>query len=208
MILMKKISMFLLSIGMIFVLFSCKGDDPVTPEEELVLTRSVTVQNHLNTNAKCFLNAYDGVAYNKTEAAAQPAAVDFIFWQYTGTSINKDCYFKSPLQIHNDASGAGELLETELGIHTWTTWKDAIISNSDITEAQFDAIKTKAELNTLFSQNTHGLVNYHQITDVLGPLLYKVFIFQDKNGKKGFLKVKTITTGTTGSMAVDIKIIK
>ncbi len=201
---MKNFKMWML-IALIWV-SACKPTE--NPDTELLNVKTFTVQNQLNATSKCMMDLYNGVAYSPSEAAGKQSDIDFIFWQYTGTALNKDCYFRSPLEIHNDATGAGQQLETDLGIDTWTVWKDAVISNSDVTETQFDAMDTRTELLDLFSQNTHGLVNYSPISDVNGALIVKVFIFQDKSGRKGFLKVKSISTGTTGSMSVEVRMIK
>lgn len=202
---MKNLKIIVLLIVMIGVA-ACKTTEK--PEDELVIEKNFSVENQLNSSARCFMDIYHGLTYTPAEAVGKQADIDLVLWQYTGTSLNKDSYFRSPLEIHLDATGAGQQLETDLGIDTWTTRNNSIISNSDLTEAQFDAIKNRAELMDFWDQNTHGLVNYTPISDVGGVLLSKVFIFQDKNGKKGFLKVKTITSGTSGSMSVVIKIQK
>jgi len=38
-----------------------------------------------------FMNCADAVVYNKVEAPANQANIDFILWKYTGTALNKDC---------------------------------------------------------------------------------------------------------------------
>lgn len=205
---MKKIILSLSSFLLIVVLFSCTKKEENPPAEELLNTHTFTIQNQLNANANCFFDCQNAVAYNKTEAAAKQSDIDFILWQYTGTSANKDSYLRSPLEIHTDATGAGQQLAIDLGIDTWTTWKNATSSNSDVTEVEFDAMSTKTQLVKFFTQNTHGLVNYTPLSYTTGVLLGKILIFQDKNGKRGFIKVKSLTSGTTGAMTIEVKMEK
>jgi len=43
------------------------------------------------------------------------------------------------------------------------------------------------------------------ITQVTGELVASVIIFQDKSGKKGFMRVNSINTDAGGSMTVEVK---
>lgn len=203
---MKNLLLASFSILLLSILFACGGKtvDPPAPDPVLN-THTFTAKNQLSSDANCFINFADAVVYNKVEAPANQSNIDFILWKYTGTALNKDCYLLSPSQIRNDASGAGQQLEMDLGINTWTVWKNATSSNSDATNAEFDALEKLSQLNTLWNKNTHGLVNYTPLTQVTGELLAPIFIFQDKNGKKGFMRVNSINTDAGGSMTVEVK---
>lgn len=203
---MKNLILVAISALLGIVLYGCGGKtiDPPVPDV-LLNTHTFTVQNHLSTQANCFINCADAVAYNKIEAPDNQVNIDFILWKYTGTSSNKDCYLLSPYQIKNDNTGVGQQLEIELGINTWTQWKNATASNSDATDAEFDALEKTSHLTALWNKNTHGLVNYTQLTHVTGELIAPIFIFKDKNGKKGFMRINSINTDAGGSMTMEVK---
>lgn len=180
---------------------------PIDPEKPLKKS-SITWQTQLNNNAKLMVDLLGGVAYTATEAKNHQKDIDFVYWQYEGTSLNHDTYLKSPFQIDNDASGAGQTFSQSVGIDTWTTLNDPIASATDVTEAAFDALTTNAQLISLHDQNTHTMVNIATVTDVYGDLQGKVFIFQDKNGRKGFFKIKTFAVDTGGFINIDVKIVE
>jgi hypothetical protein len=204
---MKKVFLFLLIAAS---LYSC---DKTTVEPDLdpnanVKNHSIMVQNQLNTNAKLMIDLFGGVAYTSAEAKSKQKDIDFVYWQYTGTAINHDTYLKSPSQIDNDASGAGISFSQSVGIDTWTTLNDPIASATDVTEGAFDSLKTNSQLISLHDKNTHTMVNYTTVTDVLGDLQGKVFIFKDKTNRKGFFKIKDSALDTGGYINIEVKIVQ
>ncbi|MFN0204634.1 MAG: hypothetical protein ACKVTZ_24170 [Bacteroidia bacterium] len=193
----------------LFMLGCTNSTDPDPQPDTTPLKESTfTVQNQLNTNAALMMDLYNGKAYNVADAKTNQANIDFIFYQYTGTALNHDCYLHSPAQIKADPTGYGQQQEVDLGINTWTTVNDAIVSTTDVTEATFANLKTTADLVTLYNKNTHTMVNYSVVTDVFGDLQGKVFIFQDNKGRKGYFHIKNITLDTGGSMEIEVKVIK
>lgn len=201
---MKKL-IFLFMVAISFA--ACKEETKIEPEKPLK-KYSITWQNQLNTNAKLMIDLVGGVVYTAADAKSHQKDIDFVYWQYTGTAANHDTYLKSPLQIDSDASGAGQSFSQSVGIDTWTTLNDPIASATDVTEAAFEALTTNAELIALHGQNTHTMVNYATVTDVNGDWQGKVFIFQDKNGRKGFFRIKALTLDTGGAMDIDVKIVE
>lgn len=187
-------------------LFSCGPAS--SPTDESINQKTFSLTNQLHADKQCFMNCYEGVAYKPSDAKTNDKEVDFILWQYTGTSSNKDSYLRSPKEIYEDATGAGQQLAQDLGINTWTNRPNAISSNSSLTVADFDAIKTRTALLQKFEENTLSLVNYQTLSDVGGNLLYKVIIFRDKNNKRGFMKINSLTSGTSGAMNVEVKMEK
>lgn len=202
---MKKL--FLLTL--IAVFFASCDKTTVEPEPEKdVKSHNITVQTQLNTNAKLMVDLFGGVAYSATDAKSHQKDVDFVYWQYTGTALNHDTYLKSPFQIDNDASGAGMTFSQSVGIDTWTTLNDPVVSATDVTESAFDSLKTNSQLIALHDKNTHTMVNYATVTDVLGDLQGKVFIFKDKANRKGFFRIKNLAVDTGGYMNIDVKIVQ
>jgi len=204
---MRKI--LLMSICFLFIMGCNKTTEPdPQPDTTPLKESSFTVQNQLNTNATLMMDLYNGKAYNITDGKSNQANIDFIFYQYTGTALNHDCYLHSPAQIKADPTGYGQQQETDLGINTWTTVNDAVVSATDVTEAAFAALKTTADLLTLHNNNTHTMVNYSTVTDVNGDLQGKVFIFKDNKGRKGYFHIKNIVLDTGGYMDIEVKVIK
>jgi hypothetical protein len=202
---MKKVFLFLLIAAS---LYSC-DKTTVNPDPDPntnVKNHSIMVQNQLNTNAKLMIDLFGGVAYTSAEAKSKQKDIDFVYWQYTGTA--HDTYLKSPSQIDNDASGAGIAFSQSVGIDTWTTVNDAICSATDVTEGAFDSLKTNSQLISLHDKNTHTMVNYATVTDVLGDLQGKVFIFKDKTNRKGFFKIKDSALDTGGYINIEVKIVQ
>ena len=201
---MKK----LFFLSLIAISFSaCKEEvKPIDPEKPLK-TASISWQSQLNTNAKLMVDLSGGIAYTAADAKSHQKDIDFVYWQYENPT-NKDTYLKTPLQIDSDASGAGQAFSQSVGIDTWTTLNDPIASATDVTEATFDGLTTNAQLMSLHDQNTHTMVNITTVTDIYGDLQGKVFIFQDKKGRKGFFRIKNFALDTGGFINIDIKIVE
>lgn len=188
-------------------LYSCDKKTVVEPDAN-VKNHTIMWQSQLNTNAKLMVDLFGGVAYTATDAKTHQKDIDFVYWQYTGTAINHDTYLKSPFQIDNDASGAGQSFSQSVGIDTWTTLNDPIASATDVTEGTFDSLKTNSQLISLHDKNTHTMVNYTTVTDVIGDLQAKVFIFKDKANRKGFFKIKDSAIDTGGYINIEVKIVQ
>jgi hypothetical protein len=139
-----------------------------------------------------FLSTSTGTVYTQADAKANASSVDLLYFH--GASNGPT--IASP----NDADAASVYSNSSTGLQTWSTKNATQLYASSMTAAQFEAITTDTEIvaaatgaaSTKISQLTVG----------------KVFAFTTAAGKKGLVKVNSITgtNSTPGEISVDVKV--
>ena len=146
---------------------------------------AVIMGAHENTTYGSFLNAVDGVVYKVADAKSNQAKVDIVY--YHGTTN------KATLAAPDD-DGAADF--TVYGLNSWTT-KNETRFTGKLTVDYADVI-TSANIDSEVSSPSATKANKLSVGDVVG--------FQTDGGKKGIVKVSEITSGTTGSIKIEVKI--
>ena len=206
---LSLVKVYLMGLLACLVVSSCKKDDN---SKNSINTYSLTVQNQLNgsrATAMSLVNLTEGKVYNSTEAKDHQNRVDFAYQQYTGTAINKDSYFYSINYLKTATTGYEQEIRDELGIQSWTTITESIMTQTDdVTAAEFDAIDNAADLQAAYSRVDNGQIGNEAITDINGQPISGVFAFRAANNKIGLMKLKAARTGTGGGIDIDVKVQK
>ncbi len=126
--------------------------------------------------------------YTVSDAAANQAAVDFVY--YFGAS--NQATVASP-----DDSGAAEF--AIFGLDSWTTKNATRFATTTLSSLDFDAIVDDAAI----------LVQAGNVSDMTKAnmlVVDDVFAFTTAAGKAGLVKVSDVTTGTDGSITLQVKV--
>ncbi len=189
----------------IFAISCSKDDDPAPPESNILeyTVNAESIANGTSPTNKCFINLYDGLLYNKAEAIANSNKVDFAY-NYHGGGCSNCRFFEN---VTNMSTRTGY-------VSSFSTITNSQIAATDITAAEFDALKTSTDINILFTANNitslTGIADVtNRITDVATTI---VFAFKDKNNKAGFFKignyVANVPDNDKAILTIEVKIIK
>lgn len=191
-------------------LSSCKKDD--NQGVDAINIYSLTVQNQLNgstATALSLVNLTEGKVYNAADAKTNQSKVDFAYQQYTGTAINKDSYFYAIKYLKNATSGYEQDIRDDLGIQSWTTITESLVTRTDdVTVAEFDAIANATDLQAAYNRVNNAQTGYEQVTHNDGQPIASVYAFRAASNKIGLLKLKAARTGTGGGIDIDVKVEK
>jgi hypothetical protein len=146
---------------------------------------AVIMGAHENADYGSFLDAHEGMVYKVSEAKNNQDKVDIVYY-YGATN-------QATLAAPDDA-GAAEFNVYDLD--NWTT-KNATRFTDKLT-VDFAGIITSDDIDTEVGSPSATKANELSVDDVVG--------FETSDGKKGVAKIAEITTGTTGSITIDVKI--
>ncbi len=170
-----------------FTAMSC--DDDLNNDDngvDRVIESSFTVESIANGSVpgnRSFVNLYDGVAYNTATAVTNSSKVDFAY-NYRGAGCN-NCRFFENVKTMSTRTGY---------VDQFSTVTDSRIVNAEaeygITVADFQNIRTNADIDLLFSEKNIQLSSTGHVTNrTTDVAMGKVFAFTDKNGKRGFFVI-------------------
>jgi hypothetical protein len=159
------------------------------PETTPINTFAMKILGSYQSATGSSFGSADGNVYTLSQAFANQAAIDFLYWWGASTSAT--------IGAPDDANAA--LVYTGVnGLPNWTTKNATRFKTSAITPAEFDAITDGKVLAT----NATGADQTH-----LGNLAVEnVFSFVTVTGKHGMIKVTDINTGAAGDITIDVKI--
>lgn len=134
-----------------------------------------------------FFASVDGTVMTLTQATSNQAKADFAYY-YGDVNL-------ATLAAPDDASlngGTGNFTWCQ----SWTTKNQTRFTLTTLTTAEFDAA-TAATINALADPAESKVSSLAQ---------GKVIAFKTASGKKGLIKVTSITTGASGSITLDVKV--
>ncbi len=187
-----------------YITITCK----VTDEEDLSETTSATINivepaasgnpideftavlmgAQSNATEGSYMDASTGQVYTMSSAAQNQALIDVVYY-YGSTNFATLC-------APNDATvggGSGNLTLCE----GWTTKNATKFAVSSVTATEFDGMTDDEVIATLANLSDTKVTSLDQ-NDVVA--------FETADGTKGLMKVTAVTTGTTGSITVNVKI--
>jgi hypothetical protein len=132
----------------------------------------------------------DGSVYTLAEAKANQAKVDLMYY-YGDTDF-------ATIAAPDDAHALTVFTNAVNGLGTWTTKNDTrfkLVTNA----INWDAITDDA----VIVQETASGVTESRITNLISG---KYLAFITASGKKGMIKIESITTGQTGSVTISVKV--
>ena len=94
----------------------------------------------------------------------------------------------------------------------WATRNNTRFRNTSLSEANFNVITDGSQINVAFENGTQpdndGVTNEGSKSRVNRLTAGKVFAFQTANGKNGLAHVVSVQEGETGSIRLNIKVIR
>ncbi|HQH41470.1 MAG TPA: hypothetical protein PLC81_02500 [Bacteroidales bacterium] len=134
-----------------------------------------------------FFASVDGTVMTLNQATSNQAKADFAYY-YGDVNL-------ATLAAPDDASlngGTGNFTWCQ----SWTTKNQTRFAPTNLTTAEFDAA-TATTINALADPAESKVTSLAQ---------NKVIAFKTASGKKGLIKVTSITTGASGSITLDVKV--
>ena len=140
-----------------------------------------------NADAGSFYATSTNTVYTVAEAYTNQDNVDFIYY-YGSTN-------EASIAAPNDVDVA---VFNVYGLANWTTKNATTFKTTSVTTSNFDAMTDDATIVTEADGSSATAVN--QLTQG------NVFAFVTEAGKKGLVKVGTITTGRDGNITITVKV--
>lgn len=173
---------------------------------KILVYKSVKIGNQYNPIGH-YVNVYSGKVYTKAEAYEKQAEIDLAFFHAYSNSV-----FVGPSTLlkyagHFDGNPITEFISNPTyGFNKWTVINNTgIDKKSTITAGQFDSAENAAQLMALYGKGNPAA--YLVVLDAQAGDVLQVYT---KNGKRGLIKVNSVT-GTrevSGVLDVDIKMVE
>lgn len=163
-------------------------EEPAGGPINLWETRTLGSWNNLTIGSS--FGSINGNVYMLDEAFANQALIDFIYWWGAST----DATIGAP----NDANAALVFNTGTFQLNNWTTRNATMFKTTTVNPAAFDAINDATEcidIATDADQTRIGTLAADQ-----------VIAFVTVTNKHGLIKVKSIETGSAGSITIDVKV--
>ena len=135
-----------------------------------------------------YLDASAGTVMTQATASSSQASVDIVYY-YGSANL-------ATLTAPDDATvggGAGNLTLCE----NWTTKNATRFGTSAVTASEFDDIENDAVISTITGLSASKMTDL-AVDDVIA--------FETTDGKLGLIKVSAISTGSDGTITIDVKI--
>ena len=146
--------------------------------------------------------------YNLANAKANAASIDFAYLQ-GGDTAGQGGVIGSPKDESVEAV-YGASLSAANGVHTWNPRNDTRFKETNLNEVAFNALDGAGVIaaynNGTKPDNTGAVENSSSRVNKLA--VGKVFAFKTAQGKEGVAYVKSLTAGETGSITLDIKVVR
>lgn len=165
-----------------------------TPGSDINAYSAKLMGGQSNTTYGSFMDANTGVVYKIANAKANAAVVDLVYY-YGATNL---ATFAAP----DDADAMSVYGSGASALSTWSVRNATKFEATTLTEATFNGIDNDLTLTTAYglTNPANSEVNNVEAGDVLR--------FLTVDGKKGFVLVKSLSVGGSGSVNIDVKIEK
>lgn len=157
-----------------------------------------------NSSTGSFLDANTGTVYKIADARSNSALIDMAYLQ--GSQSNGQGAVIGSLR---DAS-----VEAIFSTNGWTTRSDTRFRNTSLTPQNFDAITDGSEITAAYSGGSEPNIGStgdprEGATSRVNKLAANtVFAFKTADGKDGVAKIVSVDAGESGSIRLDVKIVK
>lgn len=141
-----------------------------------------------NSTVGSFLDAASGQVYLQSDAANNQEKIDIVYY-YGSTNMATICAPNDPTV----GGGTGNLTLCE----GWATTNATLFGTSTVTATDFDAMTDDSTISGLSG------MDQSKMTDLKAN---DVVAFETADGKKGLFKVAALTTGSDGTITIDVKV--
>ncbi len=146
-----------------------------------------------NNTLGSFLATTTGTVYKQADAKTNSTLVDVVYF-YGATN-------KATLAAPDDAGAGATFTNPSTGLQTWAKRNATRFDKTNLTEANFNSVNNNATLIAFYLTNPTSTAS----NDLAAGQVLK---FRTESGKRGFILVKSVTTGDAGSINVDVKVEK
>jgi hypothetical protein len=179
---------------------SCsKSSDPapVAADSAKVFTNTVLLAPLADNSSKTFIAFSTGATYTSTEAAASSASIDAGY------------FFGATAQAA--LASPSDYLTTAYDLSSWATKNETLFKTTSGVSYDNTATATQAKAaydgGTATGQNGGG-ANAAKSTRIYTLTNGQIFAFKTASGKYGVGRVRAVTAGATGQIAIDYKVTK
>lgn len=156
-----------------------------------------------NANTGSFLDASTGNVYKVSDARTNSQLIDMAYLQ--GSASNGQGAVIGSLR---DAS-----VEQVFSTTSWTTRNNTRFRNTTLSETNFNAITDGSELTAAYAAGTEpNVTNGNQsegsASRVNQLTAGKVFAFRTADGKEGLAYIVSVDAGETGSIRLNVKVVR
>jgi len=144
-----------------------------------------------NTTGSSFASI-NGNVYTLDEAFANQSLIDYMYWWGASTSAT--------IGAPDDANAAQVFNTGAYALSNWTTKNATRFKTTTVTSAAFDAITYASEINDIATGAAETRIGTLAVDQVIA--------FVTVTGKHGLIRIKSITTGSDGTMTIDVKVAK
>lgn len=160
-----------------------------------------------NATVGSFLDANSGLVYKQADAKSNSAKIDMAYLQGS-VSAGQGAVIGSPV----DNSIAFVFNNATSGVQTWATKNATRFKDTALSEANFNAVTDGSQLTAAFAAGTQpnndGTTIEGAKSRVNQLTAGKVFAFQTAAGKTGLVYVVSVAAGETGSIRLNVKVVK
>ena len=165
-------------------------------------------QDVANQGSFADVNGTTVTVYTLAQAKANSATVDIAYLQ-GGAAASQGAVIGSP----RDASVASVYNSAGSGVQTWTTRNNTRFRNTSLTKANFDAITDGSLITAAYTTGTQPAIptgdqSENSTSRVNQLTVGTVFAFRTADGKDAVAHVAAITPGNTGSITLDVKVVR
>jgi hypothetical protein len=158
-----------------------------------------------NSTRGSFLDAKTGTVYTIANAKANAAKVDMAYLQGSQSAGQG--------AVIGSLSDASVALVFSTSDASWTTKNNTRFKNTTLSEANFNAISDGSQLTAAFAAGTEpSVANGNQsegsASRVNQLTAGKVFTFRTASGKAGVAYVASVAAGETGTITLNVKVIR
>ncbi len=132
----------------------------------------------------------NGIVYTLAQAFANQSLIDWMYWYGASTFAT--------IGAPDDGNAALVFNEGANQLANWTTKNATRFKKTTVTPAAFDAMTDDSDIVDIATGADQTRIGEMAVDQVIA--------FVTVTGKKGFIKVRAIETGSAGTMTIDVKV--
>ena len=135
----------------------------------------------------------NGNVYTLDQAFDNQSLIDYMYWWAASTN-------SATLGAPDDPNAADVFNTGDYKLENWTTKNATRFKTTTVTSAGFDAIIYASEIIDIATGADQSRLANLEVDDVIA--------FVTVTGKRGLIRIKTIDSGSDGTMTIDVKVEK
>ncbi|SCB98260.1 hypothetical protein GA0116948_102291 [Chitinophaga costaii] len=196
----------LILIFWLFAFAACKKNGDKGDTYSGIKQHTIVVESIIGTNGDIlpsragFIDLYDGKAYNQVDGISVSSKIDLAY-NYHGGGCPTCRFFENVKSMSSRT----------YYVKAYSFITDSqILGTDEVTETEFEALKTKTDLEAYFARLPTAFKSIEDIARDNDVAKNKIFAFVEKNGKKGFLSISdyvaNVPDGDRAVLTLNVKV--